>query len=236
MDRQVAGEFPVGGNSSGTSEKTAAVEAEPVEDSGSRAPTTQSRMKGRQHLGSGDHLTTVLADFFPETTIGPDDSEEPQPWFLQEVVQLLKTETRTPSKPPIVFEVSVEAAEENARLLERFGWDLSKLIEAHSGSTLGYGSEFRTVEELTPLLKRHPNFAALSDLITNGMSYVFSRDLDTTTKQEELRTLIDRGNHASVKEETDKVNELLAKDVLHGFLIPLPVGSIPNIRGLQYNH
>ena len=231
VDRQVAGEFPVGGNWSGTSGKTTVGEAEPVEGSRSRLPVTQSRMEGRQHIGSGDHLTTDLAEFFPETTIGPDDSEEPQPWFMQEIVRLLKTATRTPSKPPIVFEVSVKAAEENARLLERFGWDLSKLIEAHSGSTLGYGSEFRTVEELTPLLKRHPNFPELSNLITNGMSYVFGRDLDATTKREELQTLIDRGNHKSAKEESDKVNELLAKDVLHGFSIPLPVSSIPNIRG-----
>jgi hypothetical protein len=62
------------------------------------------------------------------------------------------------------------AAEESARFFKSFGWDLSNVIDAHGGSTLGYGSEFRTIEELTPLLRRQPNFEALSDLLTNGMS------------------------------------------------------------------
>jgi hypothetical protein len=115
--------------------------------------------------------------------------------------------------------------------MEKFDWDVLKLIEAYPGSTLGYGSEFWTVEELTPLLKRHPNFAALKDLLTKGMSYVFLREIDEDTKREEMQSLVTRGNHKSAQDEADQVKILLAKDVLHGFSIPFPARLLDRLRG-----
>ena len=48
---------------------------------------------------------------------------------------------------------------------------------------------------------------------------------------EELRTLIQRGNHKSAKDEDRQVKLLLAKDVHHGFSVPLPVRLIPEFMG-----
>lgn len=115
--------------------------------------------------------------------------------------------------------------------MEEFDLDLGKLIADHSNSTLGYGSEFRTVEELTPLLGRHPNFPTLANFLTEGMPYVFTRENDRDTQLEELHTLLLRGNHKSAQENIEQVKVLIAKDVHHGFSIPLPVRIIPEITG-----
>lgn len=50
--------------------------------------------------------------------------------------------------------------------------------------------------------------------------------IDEKTKKAELTTLLLRGNHKSANEESARVEALLAKDVIHGFLIPLPVKLI----------
>ena len=169
--------------------------------------------------------------FFPPTIIGPDDSVEPPGWFLPAVTKLWSTNTATPTKPPIEFVVSRQAEEANAALFQSFDFRLDRIIEAHPLSTLGYGSEFRTIEEITPLLRRHPNFQPLRRLLQKGMAYVFSRELDEHTKREEMLSLLDRGNHKSANDEIERVSALLEKDVKHGFTIPLPASIVPFLPG-----
>ena len=181
--------------------------------------------------GAGPHLSHDANDFFPEVLMGPDDSHATPDWFIPAVEKLLATETKTPVKSPIIFEVNRTAAKHNARLLEGYGFDLARFIGDNLDSTLGYGSEFRGVEELEPLLWRHPNFPALKKLIKDGMDYVFARDINEETKTLELETLIERGNHKSANDELARVEALLAKDVVHGFSIPLPAELVRKLPG-----
>lgn len=76
---------------------------------------------------------------------------------------------QNPVKSPIICEVSRSAANHNAKLLESYEFNLARFIGDYLDSTLGYGSEFRGMEELEPLLWRHPNFPALKRLIEEGM-------------------------------------------------------------------
>lgn len=124
---------------------------------------------------------------------------------------------------PDHFEQTTKAAETNAATLASFDFDLGRLIAKHSDSTLGYGSEFRTVEQLRPLLGRHPNFGSLSLVLTEGMPYSFKTELNLATISAERKLIIARGNHKSAKDHPARVKELLAKDLLHGFSIPLTV-------------
>ena len=117
------------------------------------------------------------------------------------------------------------------------GYDLSRLIEENNKrSTLHYGSEFRTVDELKPLLGKHPNFHELATVLSNGMPYIFTRELDPATKFDEMQTLIDRGNHKSAQENPEQVGILLGKDVHHGFVIPIPRKLFTLSLTLQCNH
>lgn len=78
------------------------------------------------------------------------------------------------SRYPIRFILSNQAALHNAKLLASVDCNLGCLIEANSTSTLGFGSEFRGVGELRPLLPRHPHFTQLKELLKKDMSYVFT--------------------------------------------------------------
>ena len=124
-----------------------------------------------------------------------------EPWLLDAIKRLAREHTRTPSKPPIIFEQTEEAAKENAATLASFDFDLGRMIAKHSDSTLGYGSEFRTVEQLRPLLGRHPNFGSLSLVLAEGMPYSFKTELDLVTISTKRKLIIARGNHKSAKEK-----------------------------------
>ena len=194
-----------------------------------RDRTNPERQGGDQGPRRRSFLDCRPEMFFLPPLVGPDDEFAPPGWFIEEVARISKTLTRTPSKPPLRFELSDEAADENALALKNVGYDLSRLIGDNKGSTLNYGSEFRTVDELEPLLGQHPNFSALAAVLTHGMPYVFTRELDEVTKSEEMRTLVDRGNHKSAQVNPEQVEILLGKDVHHGFVIPVPAKIIPLI-------
>ena len=123
--------------------------------------------------------------------------------------------------------------EHNARILADANFDFTRLIPAHQGSTLGFGSEFRPLRDLELLLSRHPHFPFVARVLTSGMDYHFQdgQELAETERLAEMAGQLQRGNHKSVSQALDRVKELLAKDVTHGFTIPLPVECAPQIKG-----
>ncbi len=195
--------------------------------------STQPVGRNRSSFGCHLFLPNDPRLFFPETIVGPDDSFEPPGLFLKAIRTICSHASKTPSRPPIVFELGEQAAAHNAEVLRGFGYDLGAMIRAHSSSTLGFGSEFRSVTELQPLLGRHPHFGKLADLLTNGMDYVFTRELSEPERKKEVEAMLKRGNHKSAQEEQEQVAKLIAKDVLHGFTIPIPIGTVRSIPGVM---
>jgi hypothetical protein len=65
------------------------------------------------------------------------------------------------------------------------------------------------------------------------MDYQFhdGGDLTETERLTEMAGQLQRGNHKSVSKAIDRVKELLAKDVHHGFTIPLPAECAAQIKG-----
>jgi hypothetical protein len=169
--------------------------------------------------------------FFPEPIVGPCDEFVPPTWFLEGIKRICATESPTPTKSPIRFELSDQATKHNANVLGRVGFDVGRLIRDNSSSTLGFGSEFRGVGELEPLLGKHPHFSRLVKLLTEGMPYVFNRELSSTERRKEVAAMLARGNHKSAQSDQLHVGKLLAKDVLHGFAIPIPISVVSRIPG-----
>ena len=191
--------------------------------------TNTNTTDGVGRRGGTKHLDPRAEMFFLPPFVGPDDGFDPPGWFIREVGRIIGTETRTPGRPPIQFDLTKAALENNADVLKNVGYDLSRLIDENEETTLHYGSEFRTVAELEPLLGGHPHFGKLASVLSHGMPYVFTRELDPLTKSAEMQTLIARGNHKSAQESPEQVGLLLGKDVTHGFAIPIPVEIIPLI-------
>jgi hypothetical protein len=178
-----------------------------------------------------DHLPGDASLFFSESKAGPCDDFDPPTWFLAAIREICATKSEVPSKSPIRFEMSEQASAHNAEVLRAVDFDLGRLILEHGSSTLGFGSEFRKVSELRPLIGRHPHFPRLEKLLTEGMQYVFDRELSEGERDDEVTAMLARGNHKSAKTEQSRVGELLAKDVTHGFTIPLPLAVVKMIPG-----
>jgi hypothetical protein len=114
----------------------------------------------------------------------------------------------------------------NQNVLESFGYDLKRVMDDNTGSTISFGSEFQPADQLRPLLSRHPLFDAMEKFIYHGMPYIFSRELTAKESLMELTASIARGNHKSATDELEQVKKLISKDVTHGFSVPFPVSTV----------
>jgi hypothetical protein len=119
----------------------------------------------------------------------------------------------------------------NDVLIREHDYDLERLINSFQTTTLSFGSEFRPVNRLTKVLGGHPKFGALLSFVEQGMSYKFKRQISEDERIKKLEGMIARGNHKLAEAGADKARELLAKDVLHGFLIPISPETVTLIKG-----
>jgi hypothetical protein len=55
--------------------------------------------------------------------------------------------------------------------------------------------------------------------------------LSEDERRAEVEAMIHRGNHKSVQEDSEAVEKLLAKDVLHGFSLPVDPSIVPRLPG-----
>jgi hypothetical protein len=95
-------------------------------------------------------------------------------------------------------------------VLESFGYDLKRVIDDNTGSTISFGSEFWPADQLRPLLSRHPLFDAMEKFIYHGMPYIFSRELTAEESLMELTASIARENHKSATDEIEQVKTLIS--------------------------
>jgi hypothetical protein len=169
--------------------------------------------------------------FSPPPVRGPEDAFDPPHWLIGTIRSIAKSKCPTPTSPPFRFELSAEAAASNGRLLSANDFDLGKVIENNTGTTLGYGSEFRPISQLESLLGKHPNFETLRKVIENGMPYLYKNEIDEEDRKKEVEAILQRGNHKSATEEHIKVRDLISKEVSHGFAIPIPLDVVLKIPG-----
>ena len=167
--------------------------------------------------------------FLPEPVLGPDDTFSPPSWFLREIHIIAAEPSPTPTKSSVRFDVSKEAADHNASLLREIDYDFQRFFQAQTGTTLDFGSEFRRLEQISPLLRQHPGFTELAEVLVTGMPYRYSREITEKERETEVLAMLARGNHKSAQEEPDIVEKLLTKDVVHGFSMVIPIELVPLI-------
>jgi hypothetical protein len=148
---------------------------------------------------------------------------------MQAIEEVAATAVVTPLAPPIRFDLSEDSVKFNSELLKESNLDVEEFLAKHQDTTLNFGSEFRPIGDLGRILGGHPNFAFFSNVLENGMDYCFTEELSESQRQAEVTAMMKRGNHQSVQEDSEAVAKLLAKDVLHGFSIPLSPDLIPDL-------
>jgi hypothetical protein len=184
-----------------------------------------------RHVG---YLPSSVYDILPSQIVGPDDLFDPGAGFVSRILTLMQRRPPVPSLPPFRFGITPPELKHNARVLAAAGFDFAQLLPLHQRSTLGFGSEFRPVADLQPLLAKHPLFPFVAKILSEGISYEYHVGQQLTESEclVEMAGQLQRGNHKSASDEIEKVRTLLARDVTHGFTVPLPsIACAPQIKG-----
>ncbi|EJK74937.1 hypothetical protein THAOC_03358, partial [Thalassiosira oceanica] len=120
-----------------------------------------------------------------------------QSGIFRTVKQVAAAEVPAPKTSPFRFEFSAEAAEHNTTVLERYDFDLAKVIDDSPGSHNSYGSELRPPWQpwqLEPLLRNHPSWQEFHDDMVYGIQY------PERGNQPQVRP---EGRHAPARHEAD---------------------------------
>jgi hypothetical protein len=179
----------------------------------------------------GKYPPPSLDDVFNELVEGPDDDFEPPPWLLQAIREVAGTTVQTPKAPPIQFATDDKSLADNARLLEKFDFDIAEILDHFADTTIGYGSEFRPTEQLQKIFGGHPNFGFFKDTLKKGMDYFFDSEISEEQCVLELEANLERGNHKSATSRPEITEKQLLKDVHHGFAFPFPTGMVRKLKG-----
>jgi hypothetical protein len=146
-----------------------------------------------------------------------------------EILYHLKSKVYSPlNNPEFKFEKSPEAAAHNASLLHSFNWDIDKAINSTHPSQLSYGSEFKPSSDLEELLREHPHWTHLREILEKGATFPL-QNMSPEDRKKDINFHLDRGNHKSSSKHKDSMDRIILEDVIRGFTLPLPIDIIFNI-------
>jgi hypothetical protein len=128
------------------------------------------------------------------------------------------------------FEWSLDAANHNWAILEKYNLDVDLALQHQASTPLGFGSEFRTLELLAPITGHHPLWPRLHTWLKEGASFPL-KPLAESDRVSDLNNAILRGNHKSAKQNMEAVQHLLHKEVVRGWQLPLPPDKLNLLPG-----
>jgi hypothetical protein len=149
------------------------------------------------------------------------NSETPQ-WFLPTIQAILHQTIPTPLAVPFMFKLSDKAAAHNTKLLEEYNFNMQEVLEAHCHSFMGYGSEFRPVHMIEPLLLHHQNWSYLKLQLQQGSKWPLKELLEKDRLEKNLE-FIRRENHKSAVTRHQALKDIVTKEISQGLMIPLQI-------------
>jgi hypothetical protein len=140
------------------------------------------------------YLPTDLEAFLPPSVPGPDDTFIPPPEFLQNLQYVFDAAVPPPIMSPVRFGTKPTDLAFNSQLLAVSDFDFEAFINQYSESTLGFGSEFRPLDQLERILQGHPNFSKLAEVVMSGMPYRFTSKLSEAERIRKLTAMLALGD------------------------------------------
>jgi len=128
------------------------------------------------------------------------------------------------------FHNSEEAKIQNTNILRRFNFDITAAINAQPNSMVSFGSEFRDPLDLEPLLFHQPNWQALKEILTNGVTFPLL-PISPEDSKLDMEFHASRGNHKSAAKNQAALEKIIENDISKGFALPLlkeVLFNIPN--------
>jgi hypothetical protein len=150
--------------------------------------------------------------------------------LLERIRTVVSRPSRRMREPEFTFELTKEAAAKNFLVLRKYCFSFEASLSAQKGTQLEYGSEFRTVDELAPVFELHPLWEDIKETLTSGAEFPL-RNLEEETRLSDFAAALERGNHKGAQKKPDLLKELVGKDVIHGYGLPLPLDKLIRIPG-----
>ena len=149
----------------------------------------------------------------------------------EEVLKMIKKILDTPSpsfeKSPFIFENTKKARVHNSRILEQFDFDFRAAMNSFDKSVIHPGSEFRDSELLEPLLKDHPDWMILKEIMDLGVDLGLDpyKIRDEETRLKDFDDALRKGNSGTMKDHLAKetVAKNQEKEVSYGRTIPITI-------------
>ena len=162
----------------------------------------------------------------PETEVEKPTSKD----LPQAIAALLKSSCKL-DEPIFKFEVSESAAEFNIATLRNHNFNLDKLLN-NKKSVTSYGSEFKPIAELQPLLGHHPRWKEMKKRLEEGACFPI-KEIDEETRLQDLNAMKIRGNHKSAVKNEDYLSSAFEKEIKKGWILLLPDKDIETIPDLE---
>ena len=135
------------------------------------------------------------------------------------------------STNPFLFEFTNKAAKHNSKILEQKRWDLEEALRvAAPGTHLQYGSEFRPVSDLEPLLEENELWPKTKAMLQHGVKIPIDNLPEEVAKEDLSKGLV-RGDHKGATKQTKLLKQLITKDIEHAFALPITQKCAENIKG-----
>ena len=152
---------------------------------------------------------------------------------MPKIIKKLLTTSSSYEPPKFIFQNHENAAAYNLNILQENDFDLESLLNPPQfRCATSYGSEFKAVEELEPLLKRHPRWGDLKRHLQHGFEF----DVKTLSDEErsrDLEAVMTRGNHKSAQEKEDLLSEAMKIEVKKAWALILPLEAWKDISDLE---
>ncbi len=113
---------------------------------------------------------------------------------------------------------TTEACLHNAMVLRNFNFDLSKAILAQNKSQVMFGSEFKDPSLLEEL-----------QILSSGAEFSLE-PLSNDDRIQDLEYHLNRSNHKSALKNSRILDDLINKDIRHGFALTLPIETYKEFK------
>ena len=151
---------------------------------------------------------------------------------LVEIIKgVMNVPCKTPLPPEFIFELSESAASHNLNILNKYSNNLGEALRANENSPLGYGSEFRKPHELKKVFGFHPLWSRMESILKYGSNWPLE-EISEENRKRDLDDALSFGNHKGAIAKPELLKNLINKDVIHGYSLPIPLSSVKSIPGL----
>ena len=152
-------------------------------------------------------------------------------WLMSTIAHLINRNEATMKQHRYKFENTRDAAKKNTKILKQSKYDFERAMRKEEGTMLAAGSEFRAPEAVEKLFKHHEKRPKMKQILTKGVTY-HMEDLPEQMRQEDLRHMVDRGNHKSAEDPDNHPTLFLnyEKEVTMGWMIPVTLESVMKIK------